>query len=114
MSDMLSFCGLACSECGAFLATREDDDEKRGEVAALWSKLYGADIKPEDINCYGCLSEGEIVFSYCKVCEIRKCGTEKGLENCAHCEDYACEKLAKFFEMVPEAKKRLDKIRASA
>jgi hypothetical protein len=45
-------------------------------------------------------------------CEIRKCGKEKGVINCAHCSDYACEKLVKFFEMVPDAKTRLDEIKA--
>ena len=29
MKEMISFCGLDCHECGAFLATKEDDDQKR-------------------------------------------------------------------------------------
>jgi hypothetical protein len=111
MSEIISFCGLNCGECGAFLATRDNDDQKRAEVAELWSKEYKADLKPEDINCEGCLAEGENIFNYCKVCEIRKCGKEKGIENCAHCSDYACDKLEKFFEMVPAAKDRLDGIK---
>jgi len=113
MSEMISFCGLLCHECGAFLATRDDDDEKRAEVAQQWSKEYNTDLKPEDINCEGCLSDGEILFNYTKACEIRKCGKERGLLNCAHCDEYACEKLEKFFQMVPDAKKRLDEIRSN-
>ena len=112
MDEMIAFCGITCHECGAFLATRDDDDEKRAEVAQLWSKEFKADIKPEDINCESCLSDGENLFSHTKTCEIRKCGKEKGVVNCAHCSDYTCEKLEKFFEMVPDAKKRLDGIRA--
>jgi hypothetical protein len=112
MDEMIAFCGLACNECGAFLATKADDDAKRAEVAQLWSKEFKVDINPEDINCEGCLAEGENLFNYTKVCEIRKCGKEKGLLNCAHCNDFACEKLEKFFEMAPDAKKRLDEIRA--
>lgn len=111
MDEMIAFCGLLCSKCGAFLATREDDDEKRTEVAKLWSKEYNTELKPEDINCDGCLSEGENLFNYCKVCEIRQCGKEKGALNCAYCDEYSCEKLEKFFQMVPEAKERLDEIR---
>jgi len=53
------------------------------------------------------------VFNHCTVCEIRKCGKEKGVINCAYCDDYACDKLLKFFEMVPDNKKRLDAIRSS-
>jgi hypothetical protein len=111
MKEIIAFCGLLCSECGAFLATKNNDDKKREEVAQLWSKEYGSDIKSEDINCEGCLSEGENIFNYCRVCEIRKCGKEKGVMNCAYCDEYTCEKLEKFFQMVPAAKERLDKIR---
>jgi hypothetical protein len=50
---MISFCGLTCTECPAFLATQKDDDQERDKVAKLWSKEYHSDIKPEDINCAG-------------------------------------------------------------
>lgn len=76
---MIAFCGLNCHECGAFLATKENDDKKRAKVAQEWSKLFKIEIKPEDINCDGCLSDGGRLFNYCKVCEIRKCGKEKGV-----------------------------------
>jgi len=36
---------------------------------------------------------------------------EEGLENCAACSEYTCEKLEKFFEHAPEAKEGLEKIR---
>lgn len=111
MKEIVSICGLPCSECGAYLATINNDDEKRREVAVLWSKQYGADIKPEDINCESCLSDSENVFSHPKVCEIRKCGKERRVLNCAYCSEYACEQLQKFFEMVPDARQRLDKIK---
>ncbi|MCD6569822.1 MAG: DUF3795 domain-containing protein [Deltaproteobacteria bacterium] len=61
---MIAFCGLPCHECDAFLATRDDDDQKRAEVAQLWSKQYNADIKPEDINCDGCLSDNGYLFNH--------------------------------------------------
>jgi hypothetical protein len=112
MDEIISICGLPCNECGAYLATKDNDDKKRAEVAELWSKEFKADLKPEDINCEGCLSKGDNVFNHTKVCELRKCGKEKSVENCAHCSDYACEKLEQFFEMVPDAKKRLDGIRS--
>jgi len=109
---MIAFCGLDCHECGAFLATQNDDGEKRSEVAKLWSKQFNVDIKPADINCDGCHSDGENVFSHCKVCEIRKCGKEKSVDNCAHCDEYSCEKLAMVLNMMPDAKKRLDEIKS--
>jgi len=77
-----------------------------------WSKRYNAEIKPEDINCEGCMSGGEKVFFYCNVCELRKCGREKGVENCAYCEEYACGKLGDFFKVAPSSKATLDEIRS--
>jgi hypothetical protein len=114
MNEIVAFCGIACNECGAFIATQKDDNEKRAEVAMIWSKQYNSDIKPEDINCDGCQSGGERIFNYCTVCEIRKCGNKKGVANCAQCDDYACAKLEGFFQMVPDSKKRFDEIRASS
>jgi hypothetical protein len=110
MVEMIAFCGLDCFQCGALLATRENDDAKRREVADLWSKEFGADIQPQDINCDGCTSEGGILFHHCEVCEIRKCGKAKAIENYAYCAEYPCDKLESIFSMVPEAKIKLDMI----
>ena len=113
MSEMTSVCGLLCNECGAFIATSNDDDDKRAEVAELWSKQYDHEFKPEDINCDGCTSGSDRLFGHCKVCEIRKCANDKAVENCAHCDEYACEKLEGLFKMAPDARKNLDAIRSS-
>lgn len=112
MSEITAICGLPCHECGAYIATMTDDDAKREEVARMWSEMYKADIKPSDINCSGCTTDGGPVFHHCTVCEIRKCGKSRGVVNCAHCDDYGCEKTTEFFEMVPDCKVRLDAIRA--
>jgi hypothetical protein len=112
MEKMIAFCGLDCTECPTLLATREDNDQKRKQVAELWSKEYKADFKPEDINCDGCLSGNGRLFSHCSVCEIRLCGREKALKNCAFCQDYPCQKLSAFFQMVPRGKVTLEEIRS--
>jgi hypothetical protein len=111
MGKMIAYCGIVCSECGAFIATRNDDDAKRKEVAELWTEKYHHDFKPEDIDCDGCLATTDRVFNYCNICEIRKCGRERGVVNCAYCGDYACEKLEKFFQMAPMFRATLDEIR---
>lgn len=64
MKEMVAVCGLNCHECGAFLATKENDDQKRAKVAQEWSKLFKVEVKPEDINCEGCQSMGRRVFNY--------------------------------------------------
>jgi len=113
MEEMIAFCGTVCAECPAFLATQKNDDDKRKKIAESWSKQYNADIKPEDINCDGCLAESGRLFSYCKVCEIRKCGQKNNLKDCAYCDEYACGKFNKFLEMAPNTKTTLEEIRKS-
>jgi len=110
MEKVISRCGLVCTECPTFIATKEDDDVKRAEVAELWSKQFKMEIKPKDVNCVGCLADG-VHSSYCGMCEIRKCAVEKGLESCGLCEDYACENLEKVLSMEPSCRERLDEIK---
>lgn len=112
MQSMISHCGLDCAQCPAYLATRKNDQALREKTAAEWSAMYQADIKPEQVVCEGCHAFKGTLFNHCHVCEIRKCAIEKGVQNCAHCSDYACETLTAFFNMAPEAKTNLDKIRS--
>ena len=111
MEKLVAFCGLICSECPAYIATQNDDDAERAKVAETWSKQYGHEIKPEDINCDGCTSESSRHLAYCSICEIRACGIEMKVVNCAYCEDYSCDKLETFFKMASAAKTTLDAIR---
>jgi hypothetical protein len=111
MKDIIAFCGINCSECKAFIATQKEDDAMRKEIATEWSKGFGHEIKPTEINCDGCLSSDGRHINYCNVCEIRKCGIEKGVTNCAYCVDYKCDKLAKFHNNAPKAKSKLEEIR---
>jgi hypothetical protein len=110
--DMIACCGLDCEECGAFIATRNNDDRHRAKVAEEWSKLYGASLKPEQINCTGCRSRG-VKFHYCdNMCEVRKCAMGKGLENCASCDAFACSQLEEIFRRAPQARETLESLRA--
>ncbi|MFW9942725.1 MAG: DUF3795 domain-containing protein [Candidatus Thorarchaeota archaeon] len=112
MEKVIAYCGIICSECPAFLATQKDDDNKRKKVADRWSKDYNSDIKPEDINCDGCITTTKNVFRYCNVCQIRRCGMDRNVKNCAYCDDYACDKLIQFHESTqPEIKQTLENIR---
>jgi hypothetical protein len=112
MDQMISYCGLICTGCPAYLATMEDNDQLRADTAVQWSRQFKVDIKPEDINCLGCLSDRDPIFSYCRVCVIRACGQQRGVTNCAHCDDFGCDKLTGFWSLAPEAKTNLEAIRA--
>jgi hypothetical protein len=111
MEEMIAFCGLVCTKCPAYIAKKEDNNELRKETAEKWSKDFNSEIKPEDVNCDGCLTTDGVVIQYCNMCEIRKCGLEKKVQNCAYCNEYICEKLEKWFKNVPTAKEVLDKVK---
>ena len=115
---MIAYCGLACRTCAIYLATREKDPKKkremRAEIARKINELYKEKIGAEDVtDCDGCSSEGGRLFAGCKKCEIRKCARQKNVDNCAHCSEYPCERLKKFFVTEPDAKKRLDQIQST-
>jgi len=104
MEKMIAYCGLVCSKCPAFLATQNDDDAAREKTAALWSEKFGIHLKPEDINCDGCLNEGKRLIGHSHTCAIRLCALARGVEHCVRCADRPCEKLIKFHAYSPEAK----------
>ena len=110
---MTAYCGLVCTECPTYAATMNDDDKAREKVAMQWSKQYNTQIEPGDINCDGCKSGNSRLFKFCSMCEVRKCGEEKKVETCAHCDDYACTKIKGLFGLEPRMKKALDRIRAT-
>lgn len=116
MDEMIAYCGLRCDTCSILLATRETDDEKRNkmkvEIIRICKEHYGTEYKLEDItDCDGCKTEGGRLFSGCSKCQVRKCAKAKGVENCAHCDEYPCEEIEKLSAKEPEVKKRLDEIK---
>ncbi len=116
MTDTIAYCGLFCSTCPIYLATREGSDEERSrmrvEIARVCREQYGLIYSQEDItDCDGCRSDSGRLFSGSRDCHIRTCAREKKLENCAFCPEYACEKLTAIFTTDPSARTRLDAIR---
>jgi hypothetical protein len=108
MSDIIACCGLVCSECPSYIATQNDDDNAREKTAAYYAEKFGFNLKAEDINCDGCLSDNGRLLEYCKNCKIRKCCREKGLINCAVCGEQPCEKIKEFHEFSPGVKPLFD------
>lgn len=108
VNGIVGFCGIICSDCPVFKATLENDDVERKRVAELFTKQYGKKYKPADINCDGCVSDSERIFSFCGVCGIRRCGREREVKNCAYCAAYPCDKLDEVFKAYPKAKQTLN------
>jgi len=113
MEKMIAYCGLTCTECPAYIATQNHDVDAMARVAEEWSVEYKAQLTADDCWCNGCLAETGPWMSHCAECGIRACGVEKCVENCAHCDDYGCDKLTEFFGFVPAAKEMLDGIRTA-
>jgi hypothetical protein len=111
MADFIAYCGIDCGQCPAYVAKKENNAELRIKTAVEWSKAFGTEFKPEQINCDGCTIAGQHIIYCDQLCEIRKCAVGKKIVNCAFCADYGCEKLTTFLKNVPEAKARLEAIR---
>lgn len=106
MTDkMIAYCGLVCSKCPAFLATLNDDDGARKKTSEYYADKYGLDIPPEGINCDGCRSRVGRLISFCAACDVRKCGQKRNISHCGECEDQPCDKLNRFHEFSPDAKR---------
>lgn len=112
---MMAYCGLLCDGCPIHLATLETDlirkQAMREDIVRQCATEYGINIQLRDVtDCDGCTAETGRIFSGCRNCTIRNCARERGVENCAHCGDYPCEKLDDIFGQEPDAKVRLDAI----
>ena len=113
MNQIMAYCGLVCTECPGYVATQAKDRAALEKVAAQWREEFDApQITAESVICDGCLGMTGRKCSHCCECEMRACAMARAVVNCAHCDDYACEKLEQFFGFVPEARTRLDGIRS--
>jgi len=113
MTSLIAVCGLDCAACPAYLATQANDEAARERVAAQWRTEFNApNITAAGINCDGCLAASGRFYAHCLECAPRLCAVERGYANCALCPDYGCEKISKLLAFIPDAKARLDGIRA--
>lgn len=108
--NMQAYCGLDCSECPAQLAYLNDDDNLRQETIQKWSTPEFP-VTIDNLDCEGCKSDGRH-FVFCSSCTVRQCASKRGVETCAHCDDYGCDILEEWLSHVGESgRERLEKIR---
>lgn len=111
MKEIIAYCGVNCSECPIYQATRNNDNDSRAKVAREYSERYKTEVKPQDINCDGCTSAAKKIMGYCQTCDIRKCGLDRDILNCGYCVDYPCNKLNKVHTKAVKAKANLEAFR---
>ncbi len=85
---LLAPCGVHCGVCPYLIAYKTNDTSLKEKLA----KSIG--IKPEKIVCEGCRSDLPLYF--CKICKIKSCVLEKGIESCAECDNYPCEHIINY------------------
>jgi len=71
MSAIKGYCHKICDECVIYQATQADDDHRRTAIAQTLSEIFDKNIRPEDINCDGCLPHSKRLFKNCQKCSIR-------------------------------------------
>jgi len=87
MTEMIGYCGYNCHLCAA----RSDDPAVRQRLVDGWRKIFGhQDYTAENVKCDGCLSDGRVADQQC---QARPCAREKGVESCAYCNEFPCEKI---------------------
>ncbi len=112
MEKMISYCGLDCEKCDAYLATLYDDEALREKTAKAWAELNNVPILPKDTDCMGCRGDG-VKTVFCEsLCEIRQCANKKGFDTCKDClEMEKCNILGEIINNNPEALDNLKKNR---
>jgi predicted nucleic acid binding AN1-type Zn finger protein len=114
MEPIIAVCGLDCSVCAAYKATQAKDETAKERIAAQWRADYNnPKIDAAYVTCDGCLASDGRLGGHCLECEPRLCAVGRGYPNCAYCPDYGCEKINQLLVYIPEAKTRLDGIRAA-
>lgn len=99
MEEIVARCGYRCGLCPAYYKNIENSED-RERVSAGWKKYVGDEVPPDEVTCPGCLScephqddAGNPLRPPDPDCPVRSCVEERGLENCAHCQEFCCEKL---------------------
>ncbi len=101
MCKSSSYCGVNCSKCPIFIATKENSDILKSELAIKWGEMYNKEFTLSDIHCEGCKSEHRFVM--CSQCNIEVCNTTKDNDSCYDCSEYQCIRIRRFEETLKRA-----------
>ena len=114
MTKMIAVCGLDCTACDGYQATKANDDAMKEQAAARWRVEYSnPKVDAAYVTCDGCLSGGRL-GGHCLECSVRICGVARGVTSCGLCDEYeGCATIADFVAYVPHVKPTLDAIRAA-
>lgn len=101
---MIAYCGIDCSKCKSYLATRSEDTKELEKAAAELSRIYNAEVKPEYVICDGCRLDKRHSYFCANSCKMRKCCISKSYNSCIECDEYPCKELQFELDNNPEAR----------
>ena len=107
MDPVLTRCGYRCDLCLAYRPNIEKDPSKQQKLSDGWYKFFGFRIEPENIICDGCMEDHPKLID--QSCPVRPCVIAMGLDNCAECDQYVCEKLKVRIVLYEEVRQRYGK-----
>jgi len=105
MEAILTRCGYRCDLCLAYQPNIESNPANQQKLSDGWYQYFGFRIPHEKIICDGCMADNPQLID--QSCPVRPCVLERGLEHCAHCELYACEKLGERLVTFEEVQQRM-------
>jgi len=105
MQPILTRCGYRCDLCLAYRPNVEKNPSDQQMLSNGWFKYFGFHILPENIICDGCMSVNPKLID--QSCPVRPCVIDRGLENCAQCEEYLCGRLAQRLVVYEEVQERV-------
>ncbi len=91
MDPIVTRCGYRCDLCLAYRPNVEQNSENSQILSDGWFRYFGFRIPASAVICDGCMSEDPQLVD--RSCPVRPCVIAKGLENCAGCSDYICDRL---------------------
>ena len=111
MTQMMSACGVLCSNCPAYHgAAKGIEHQKR--TAAAWRRIYRLKEPAENISCGGCQGPEDQLFHTCQRCKARQCCRQRGFRSCAECPVKSCallERAQAVWDGVPKLEKKLSR-----
>jgi hypothetical protein len=139
--QLIAYCGINCAKCpayrlprlgeklhmkGVFQSMLEQGIKRAKRSQKLEARFQNAEVReaksqapedktqPEYIICDGCTMIDARCLKPCLECAVRCCAMETGVENCAHCSKFPCERLQGVWKVTvfKDAQPRLEKLHA--
>lgn len=115
---MIAYCGIDCAKCPAYrlprLGTKLHMSRFFQWLLKRGMKSRGMPTPDGDIVCDGCTMIDARCPKPCLDCAVRCCAMETGVETCAHCPKFPCERLRGVWKttVFKDAQPRLEKLQA--